>query len=126
MEPKPETANAADDAAPDHDVPPRSAIPVYEPNPKHKLPWARGARGSLCPAIDAQGLLDGSETSTAAPAKRFATDGRSAFCAVQHHPGRWHGYPVSWKEVPTPLRQKWLNEGRVRRSDVRAFWDRTP
>ena len=27
---------------------------IYEPNPKHKEPWQRGARGSLCPR-DADG-----------------------------------------------------------------------
>jgi hypothetical protein len=103
-----------------------AAADMYEPNPKHKLPWARGRRGSICPVVDAQALLATSETTSAAPAKRFATDGRMAFCGVQHAAGRWHGYPVTWKEVPGALRQKWLDEGRVKRSDVRAFWDRTP
>jgi hypothetical protein len=76
--------------------------------------------------VDAQGLLDVSETTGSMTAKRFATDGRSAFCGVQHSPGRWHGFPVGWKEVPGALRQKWLNEGRIRRSDVRTYWDSTP
>jgi hypothetical protein len=26
-------------------------VPRYEPNPKHKDPWQRGARGSLCPKM---------------------------------------------------------------------------
>jgi hypothetical protein len=99
---------------------------VYEGNPKHKLPWQRGQRGSLCPPVDAQVLLDSSETSADRPGQRFATDGRTAFCGKQHAPSRWHGYPIGWKEVPAALRQRWLNEGKVRRSDVRTYWDRTP
>ncbi len=113
----------ADEAQPRSDG--LTSHPVYEPNEKHKLPWARGARGSLCPQVDAQALLNTSETTVQAPSKRFATDGCRAFCGQEHAPARWHGYPVGWKEVPEPLRQKWLNEGRVRRSDVRKFWDGT-
>src|SRR5258708_957142 len=29
-------------------MPPEEGL-AYEPNPKHKEPWQRGARGSLCP-----------------------------------------------------------------------------
>ena len=36
---------------------------LYEPNPKHKEPWQRGAKGSLCPkGADASALLAASVT----------------------------------------------------------------
>jgi hypothetical protein len=113
----------AEDALGRRDLPVRSHI--YEANDKHKLPWSRGARGSLCPQVDAQALLGASETSMQAPGKRFATDGRRAYYGQEHAPGRWHGYPVGWKEVPQALWQKWLNEGTVKRSDIHRFWDKT-
>jgi hypothetical protein len=38
----------------------------HEPNAKHKEPWQRGARGSLCPrGVDAEVLLEGSEVDPA-------------------------------------------------------------
>jgi len=97
----------------------------YEPNPKHKEPWQRGARGSLCPAhVDqsqAQKLL---LTSIEVAGKgRFGTDGATAFQAQRHAADAWHGYPVGWKEVPEPVRSRWISEGVVRRRDVKRRWD---
>lgn len=96
---------------------------TYEGNPKHKEPWQPGRRGSLCPAsitIDvAQQLLDGS---VAVGAARYATAEGIAFCAHEHRPGAWHGYPVGWREVPAPLRIDWIASGALRRSDVRKNW----
>jgi hypothetical protein len=69
---------------------------LYEPNPKHKEPWQRGARGSLCPPdVDATALLATSETDPRHPGKRYATDGRRAYCGHEHALGRWHGFPSS-------------------------------
>ena len=77
----------------------------YEPNPKHKNPWQRGARGSLCPAeADGTALLAASEPDPDHVGKRFATDGHRAYCAHEHSPGRWHGFPVEWRKVPAKLR----------------------
>ena len=57
---------------------------VYESNPKHSVPWQRGAQGSPCPPdIDrrrAQALLEGSELSPSG-GKRFVTDGGELFAA---------------------------------------------
>ena len=54
----------------------------YESNPKHKEPWQRGRRGTLCPGdIDqaiARQLLEDSELEGG---KRYAVHGGKAFCA---------------------------------------------
>lgn len=96
---------------------------AYEPNPKHKEPWQRGARGSLCPkGVDAPGLLAESRADPAHPGKRYATDGQRAYCGQEHLPGRWHGYPVQWKEVPPALRREWVADGKVNKRDLREYW----
>jgi hypothetical protein len=100
-----------------------AAKPVYEASPKHKAPWVPGAHGSLCPSVDAQTLLDRSEISKGRGKKRYATDGEQAFCAQEHSQGRWHGYPVGWREVPEYLRRKWLTAGTVSRHAVAKGWE---
>ena len=95
----------------------------YEASPKHKEPWQRGRRGSLCPPFEpkaVQELLDRSEQEGD---KRFVCHEGLAYCAQEHALGRWHGYPVGWKEVPTSLTRKWCEEGLVRRSDIRKHWE---
>jgi len=95
----------------------------YEGNPKHKEPWQPGRRGSLCPAgIDpraAQRLLD---DSVSEGARRYATLRGQAFCAQEHRAGFWHGYPVAWREVPPALWHEWIQNGLVKRSQVRSNW----
>jgi Zn-dependent peptidase ImmA (M78 family) len=87
---------------------------VYEPNPKHKEPWQRGARGSRCPKdADGPALLAASEIDPKHPGKRYATDGGQAYCGQQHLPGRWHGYPVKWREVP-PRHLATVGDGQAR------------
>jgi hypothetical protein len=92
----------------------------YEGNPKHKEPWQRGRRGSLCPKdIDlkrAQTLLDQSE---AFGRKRFAAFEGSAYCAMEHREGRWHGYPVGWSEVPPAVRSLMIEKGKVTRREIK-------
>lgn len=96
----------------------------YEGNPKHKEPWQRGRRGSLCPTeIDpalAQHLLEESEIDGRA---RYSVYQGKAYCARQHQRDHWHGYPVGWKEVPPLIRHKWRSEGRVTRREIKRFWD---
>jgi len=92
---------------------------VYESNPKHKLPWQAGARGSICPADVhplAQRLLDESDL---VDNRRYATHDGRAFCARNHAKDSWHGYPVLWREVPEVLRRKWLGEGKIKRRDLK-------
>lgn len=95
----------------------------YEGNPKHKEPWQRGRKGSLCPIEAgevAQRLLD---LSASWKGKRYSAYEGRAFCGQEHAPGLWHGYPVGWKEVPDPLRTKWRKEGRISAREIRDFWE---
>lgn len=95
----------------------------YEPNPKHKEPWQRGARGSLCPRdADGPALLVISEVDPNHPGKRYATDGHRAYCGHEHSPDCWHGFPVEWRKVPAELRSAWLADGRVSKRSIRELW----
>ncbi len=95
----------------------------YEPNPKHKEPWQRGRRGSLCPAdVDGDALLAGSVEHPSNPNRRFATDGCRAYCGQQHRPGLWHGYPESWRQVPQKLWRQWVSDGSVTLKCVKEHW----
>jgi len=110
------------DGSGDADPPPEERL-VYEPNPKHKEPWQRGAKGSLCPR-DADGpvLLAQSQVDPRQPGKRYATDGHRAYCGQEHRPGRWHGYPVQWKEVPPAVRTGLVTKHHVSKRDIREYW----
>lgn len=95
---------------------------VYEGNPKHKNPWQPGRKGSLCPSamsIQPQKLL---EQSILLDGKRYATCDGQCFCAQEHEPDRWHGYPVGWHEAPEQLRRAWKDEGKIRKNDINKFW----
>ena len=95
----------------------------YESNPKHSEPWQRGRRGSLCPKEVrpiAEELLADSEL---VESKRYAVHDGRAYCAQEHRPGVWHGYPVGWKVVPPELRGRWRKQNRVRSRDIRQYWD---
>lgn len=101
----------------------------YEGNDKHKKPWQRGRKGSLCPKDieldDAETML---EQSVLEGEKRYATREGKAFCAQSRQDPAgdgeiWHGYPVGWKEVPEKLRQTWKSDGLVRRRQIKKFWD---
>ncbi len=95
----------------------------YEPNPKHKEPWQRGARGSLCPRdADGPALLAASQVDPKHPGKRYATDGTRAYCGHEHSADCWHGFPVEWKKVPPSIRDTWLAEDRVSRRSVKEYW----
>lgn len=86
----------------------------YECNPKHKEPWQRGKRGSLCPrSIDqhlAQQLL---ERSIPDGKKRYAVHQGVPYCAQCHLADHWHGYPVSWVEVPPLVKKEWRTQGLI-------------
>lgn len=97
---------------------------AYEPNPKHKPLPQPGRHGSQCPRdADGPALL---QISDLVVKKRFATDGTNAYCAQQHSAERnlWHGYPVTWEEVPPKLRAKWVTEQRVSARTIRRAMKR--
>jgi len=100
---------------------------VYESNPRHKAPWQAGRRGSLCPreitVEQAQDLLN---TSILHGRKRYTADRQGRpFCARAHEPakGRWHGYPVGWKEVPVQVQRLLLEKGLVTARQIGHFWE---
>ena len=68
----------------------------------------------------AQRLLADSEANGYA---RYAAYEGRAYCARQHGHNVWHGYPVGWISVPERLRRRWIEEGHIRRRDVRKHWD---
>lgn len=93
------------------------SILTYEPNPKHKPVPSPGRHGSICPpGADGPALLDASDL---IGSKRYATDGAEAYCAHQHAPGRWHGFPIDWYEVPPRLVAGWVAAGKVERRVIR-------
>ena len=96
----------------------------YVPNDKHKHPWQPGRKGTLCPAdlaVTAQQLLDESLDSPKWPQRRWATDGRRAFCALptRAETDEWHGYPVPFDQVPSDVLRRWEHEGRISRRVLR-------
>ncbi len=95
--------------------------PIYEPNPKHKEPWHYGKSGTLCPRWSwniAQELLEASDLYGQS---RFGVRDGMAFKGHEHAPGRWHGHPVAWNEVPPKLVNQWIRAGRVTRREVREL-----
>jgi hypothetical protein len=97
---------------------------VYEGNPKHKHPWQRGRKGTLCPksmSIQPQQLLEQSVLDT--DGKRYAAWQGRCYCAQEDsEPNHWHGYPVGWREVPEKLWRAWKNEGKIQKSDISKHW----
>jgi len=96
---------------------------IYESNPKHSEPWQTGKRGSLCEAEArplAPALLSGS---VLWEGKRYAVHDGRAYCAQEHLPNRWHGYPIGWRDVPAKLRTQWVKEGRVKKRQLDLFWN---
>lgn len=95
----------------------------YEPNPKHREPWQRGKRGSLCPTgLDTALLLNLSVQHPSNANKRFTTDGCRAYCGHQHAPGLWHGYPEAWRQVPESLWRQWVSDGVVTKRCLKEHW----
>jgi len=98
----------------------------YEPNPKHREPWQRGRRGTLCPNLDEavrRELLEHSDPDGDGPeAKRYAVHEGKAYCAKPHAEGKYHGWPVKWREVPESIWRPWLKSRKVTNRDLKANW----
>ncbi|MCB2263274.1 MAG: hypothetical protein LGR52_10115 [Candidatus Thiosymbion ectosymbiont of Robbea hypermnestra] len=96
--------------------------PLYEPNPKHKEPWHHGKSGTLCPRWTwdiAQEILEESDLIGSA---RYGIRDGMAFKGREHAPGKWHGYPIAWNEVPPKLVNQWIRTERITRREVRSLW----
>ena len=97
---------------------------IYAGSPKHKEPWQRGRRGTLCPSWSrskAQEIFDASIPSNDGNARFGVYDGW-AFAAREDGTGVWHGYPVAWNEVDTVIVNDWIRQKTVKRSQVNRRW----
>jgi hypothetical protein len=93
----------------------------YEGNPKHKEPWQRGQKGSLCDKEVhplAEKLL---KESCLVGQARYAVHNGKAYCAREHAKDCWHGYPVGWVEVPSKLKRRWVKEKRVTKRELDKY-----
>lgn len=99
---------------------------LYEGNEKHKYPWQAGRRGSLCPTevtvemaqeiLFERSVADGDK-------QRFGADSSGrAYCARSHREGRWHGYPVGWKEVPVKFQKALHYLGLVTTRELKKYY----
>jgi mono/diheme cytochrome c family protein len=95
----------------------------YGPNPKHKEPWQRGRKGSLCPPMPRSLPQEVLEQSVPYGQKRYACHEGRAYCAQCHGQDRWHGYPVDWWEVPPSVRSDWLARGFLTKRQMRRGED---
>ena len=96
---------------------------IYESNPKHRDPWQIGKKGSLCEPEVRPISADLLRTSVFWEGKRYAVHGGRAYCAQEHSPNRWHGYPVGWVEVPSKLARQWIRDGDLRNHDRKKYWE---
>lgn len=99
-------------------------MPTYERNPKHKS-WLRpfDPDATQCPAWShdcAQALLDESLID-AGDGRRFATRGGMAFAGRLTREDIWHGYPVPWAEVPEAIRQRFVDDRKVDRRQIKRL-----
>lgn len=97
---------------------------VYESNPKHREPWQRGEKGSLCDKTVWPLATQLLQESVLVGRMRYAVHDGKAYCAKEHRPGRWHGHPVGWKEVPPRLRTLWTKQQRVSKRQIDTYWRR--
>jgi len=114
-----ETTTGDSESASDRD--PEQNQLIYESNPKHRDPWQIGKRGSLCePEVRplAEDLL---LTSVFWEGKRYAVHKGRAYCAQEHLPNRWHGYPVGWVEVPPKVARQWMRNGNLTNHDRKKY-----
>ncbi len=125
----------------DIDRPPYNR-PLYRGSIKHKARPGRGRKGTICPEwthetpsgglgnkvedhdwpstvahhLFGQALADESRAG-----RVFATERGVAFEAKSSNDGTWHGYPVPWNVVPAALKERWRDEGRVTRAQLKRY-----
>ena len=64
----------------------------------------------------AQKLLEGSILDGK---RRYATARNLPFCARSDNHGTWHGYPISWREVPESVKRAMIERGDVTMMDIK-------
>ena len=120
---------------------PTLSQPTYVGSPKHKNRPVRGPKGTLCPEWTHQtphaGLgddvlvhpWDQTEASRlfnaalidSTSGRRFATARGIAFEAKSTADGTWHGYPISWENVPDWIKRQWIAELKVTRREIKRL-----
>lgn len=114
----------------------------YRGSQKHKNRPIAERKGTLCPewthrtagsgyghdpfthpweTTVAQALLEESILPDAGR-HRFATSKGIAFEAKPTGDGTWHGYPIPWEAVPADIVDRWLDDGKVTRRQVKKYW----
>jgi len=98
---------------------------VYVPNEKHKRVPSIGVKGTFCPPVDAQRLLDESSRLVSRPNRRWAVLDGAAFEGKYDNAGGWHGYPVRYRTVPVPIWHLWVLDGKSTRADLASdrLWE---
>lgn len=116
----------------------------YRGSPKHKNRPTAERKGTLCPewTHDAAGNGYGHDPSTHSwkdteahklfgesihledGRRCFATARGIAFQAKPTRDGTWHGYPVPWETLPADIVDKWVDEKKVTRKQVKEYWRR--
>jgi hypothetical protein len=98
---------------------------VYVPNEKHKRVPSIGVKGTFCPAVDAQRLLDESYQLESRPNRRWAVLEGAAFEGKNDNAGGWHGYPVRLRAVPAQIWRMWVVDGKATVGDLSSdrLWE---
>jgi hypothetical protein len=93
----------------------------YESNPKYTEPWQIGKKGSICEREVRPHAARLLAESRLCGEKRYAVFEGKAFCAQQHGPDVWHGYPIGWAEVPAKLALEFQKAGLVSKRDRKKY-----
>ncbi len=120
-----------------------SASP-YRGSQKHKARPTEERKGTLCPewthatpaggyrndpfdhpweATEAHRLFERA-VSSGSERRRYATAGGIAFEAKPTGDGTWHGYPIPWETVPPEIVHQWIEDGEVRRKEIKKYWQK--
>ena len=110
----------------------------YKGSIKHKRWRPGGGYGTLCPdwthRADNQGFSgdprnhpwrrtrahDLFEASIEGEdGRRYATERGIAFVAVSSNDGTWHGFPITWNEVPVHIQNRLVVSGQITRSRMK-------
>ena len=117
---------------------------IYRGSPKHKNRPAQGDKGTLCPEwthaplgsdVERHPWTDSlaAELFQQAVQNQWTLDGRTfyatkdgvPFAARSTNDGSYHGYPIAWEQIPSEIKDLWLDQGLVKRRDLRSVISRS-
>jgi hypothetical protein len=116
--------------------------PLYRGSQKHKNRPTSERKGTLCPNWTHDTPSAGYRTDPRAhnwedtQAQRlfetadrlhgvercYATAKGIAFEAKPTNDGTWHGYPIPWESVPADIVNKWVDDKKVTRREIKKHW----